>query len=201
MKKSPAAHLKACDPVLATIIADREPFKAYPNPDIYFSLIASIISQQLSVKAADTIHNRFLDLFPDRYPASALLLAMTADQLRAAGLSRQKSGYLHNVAAFAAAHDITTAALKKKSDDEIIALLTQIKGVGRWTVEMLLMFPLARPDVLPVDDLGIQLAMKKLYNLRQTGPRLRKKMAAIAEAWRPHRTLACKFLWRWRSGS
>ena len=199
MKTTAHDFLKASDPILARIITGDATFKAFRNPDMYYSLLASITSQQLSVKAADTIFGRFLDLFPKRYPEPKRLLALSIDQLRSVGVSRQKAGYMQNVATFAVQHDLGHGALKKMSDDEIIALLTQIKGVGRWTVEMLLMFPLKRPDVFPADDLGIQNAMKKLYGLRQTGPKLRKKMAAIAEAWRPHRTLACKHLWRWKS--
>jgi len=193
-----AQHLAARDAKLAGILAG-PPFKAYRRSDLYLDLLESILSQQLSVKAAATIFGRFLDLFPNRQPAPRRLLALRPEQLRAAGLSRQKAGYLHNVADFALRHAVSRAALRRLADEEVIALLTQIKGVGRWTVEMLLMFPLDRPDVFPVDDLGIQLAMKQLYGLRGQGPRLRKRMTVIADAWRPHRTLACKYLWRWRS--
>ncbi len=189
--------MKSCDPKLAKAIGG-EPFKAYRNSDIYMDLIESIMSQQLSVKAAATIFGRFLDLFPKRYPEPMLVLELPDAEFRGAGVSRQKAGYLKNVALFAVENNLSLDALKKLGDDEIIALLTQIKGVGRWTVEMLLMFPLGRPDVFPADDLGIQIAMKKLYGLRAKGSPLRKRMFAIAEKWRPHRTLACKYLWRWR---
>ena len=175
------------------------PFKAYRHSDLFLDLLEAITSQQLSGKAATTIFERFLDLFPGRQPTPRRLFALKPERLRTAGLSRQKAGYLHNVATFALRQDLSRAALRHLGDDEIIALLTQIKGVGRWTAEMLLMFPLDRPDVFPVDDLGIQLAMKKLYGLRGDGRRLHKRMTAIAENWRPQRTLACKYLWRWRS--
>ena len=191
-------YLAARDARLAGILTG-PPFKAYRHSDLYLDLIEAIVSQQLSGQAAATIFDRFLDLFPRRQPTPRRLRAMRLERLRAAGLSRQKAGYLHNVAAFALCHDLSRAALRPLSDDEIVALLTQIKGVGRWTAEMLLMFPLDRPDVFPVDDLGIQLAMQQLYGLRSRGPRLRRRLTAIAEAWRPHRTLACKHLWRWRS--
>jgi DNA-3-methyladenine glycosylase II len=191
-------HLAARDPKLAGILTG-PPFKAYRHPDLYRDLLESIVSQQLSIKAAATIFARFLALFPGRQPTPRRVLALPEEKLRAAGLSRQKAGYLRNVAAFALHHDVSRAALRRLGDDEVIALLTQIKGVGRWTAEMLLMFPLDRPDVLPLDDLGIQLAMKKLYGLRGHGRGLHRRMAALAEAWRPHRTLACKYLWRWRS--
>ena len=175
------------------------PFKAYRHSDLFLDLLEAITSQQLSGKAATTIFERFLDLFPGRQPTPRRLFALKPERLRTAGLSRQKAGYLHNVATFALRHDLSRAALRRLSDEEIITLLTQIKGVGRWTVEMLLMFPLDRPDVFPLDDLGIQLAIKKLYGLRGDGRRLHKRMTIIAENWRPHRTLACKYLWRWRS--
>ena len=186
------------DAKLAGILSG-PPFKTYRHSDLYQDLIESILSQQLSGKAAMTIIGRFMDLFPARRPTPRRLIALRLEQLRAAGVSRQKAGYLHNVARFALRHDLSRTALRRLNDHEIIALLTQIKGVGRWTAEMLLMFPLNRPDVLPVDDLGIQVAMKKLYGLRGHGPRLHKRMIALAEVWRPHRTLACKYLWRWRS--
>ncbi len=197
----PAAleHLAARDLKLAALLVG-PPFKAYRHPDLYRDLLESIVSQQLSIKAAATIFGRFLALFPGRQPTPRRVLALKLTQLRAAGLSRQKAGYLRNVAAFALRHDVSRAALHRLSDDEVIALLTQIKGVGRWTAEMLLMFPLDRHDVLPLDDLGIQLAMKKLYGLRGRGRGLHRRMVALAEVWRPHRTLACKYLWRWRSG-
>jgi DNA-3-methyladenine glycosylase II len=191
-------HLRASDPVLAGILHGR-PFDSYPNADVYLDLLESILSQQLSVKAAATIFGRFRALFPGGYPDPRTLAALSDAALRAAGVSRQKAGYLRNVAAFALAHDLSRAGLDRLSDDELMELLTQIKGVGRWTAEVLLMFSLGRPDVFPADDLGIQVAMKKLYRLRGAGPRLRRRMIAIAERWRPHRSLACRYLWRWRN--
>ena len=193
----PAQHLNAADPVLARIPLDLT-FKRSRNSDLYLDLLSSIMAQQLSVNAADTIFARFLDLFPDRYPSPALLSAMSDEHLRTAGVSRQKAGYVRHVAAFAVAQGFDRRAIDRMTDDEVIAHLTQIKGVGRWTVEMLLMFSLNRSDVFPVDDLGIQIAMKKLYGLRGEGRALRQRMIRIAEAWRPFRTHACKCLWRWR---
>lgn len=192
-----AHHLKAADPVLAGIPLDHR-FKVSRKSDLYLDLLSSIMAQQLSVKAADTIFERFLDLFPERYPRPELLAAMSDEHLRTAGVSRQKAGYVRNVAAFAAANGFDHRRIQRMTDDEVVAHLTQIKGVGRWTVEMLLMFSLNRPDVFPADDLGIQIAMKKLYRLRGEGRALRQRMIRIAEAWRPYRTHACKCLWRWR---
>jgi len=194
------AYLAQRDPRLARILTG-PPFKTGGGSELFLDLLESIMSQQLSGKAAATIHGRFCRLFPAQRPTPQRLLKLTADELRAAGVSRQKAGYLHNVATFFLTHDLSHEALKQLDDDAILALLTQIKGVGRWTVEMILMFSLRRPDVFPVDDLGIQLAVKQLYGLRTSGTRLRKRMEALAEAWRPHRTLACRYLWRWRNAN
>ena len=196
--KNPRQYLRERDSVLATIITGPEG-KVSRSADLYLDLLNAIVSQQLSGRAATTIFERFLDLFPDRDPTPRRLKAMLLPRLRSAGVSRQKAGYLKNVAAFALRQPLDRAALRRLSDDEIIAQLTEIKGVGRWTVEMLLMFSLGRRDVFPLDDLGIQLAMKKLYHLRGRGRQLHKRMLAIASSWQPERTLACRYLWRWRS--
>lgn len=186
------------DPALAGIMRGRTPFTPRARPDPYLDLLQSIVSQQLSVKAADTIFKRLCALFPRGYPTADRLAGLSDQALRAAGVSRQKAGYLRNVAEFARAGGLRLARLRAMTDDEVIAHLTAIKGVGRWTVEMLLMFTLGRPDIFPVDDVGIQAAMIRLYRLRVRGPALRRRMEKIAEAWRPHRTAACHFLWQWR---
>jgi DNA-3-methyladenine glycosylase II len=193
------SHLRRRDPALRPALRGVQPFRRPRRADLYLDLLESIVSQQLSIKASATIFSRFLDLFPDGYPAPARLARMTPTRLRGAGLSRQKAGYLKNVARFALRNDLSARALRALDDDAIIARLTSIKGVGRWTVEMLLMFTLNRPDVFPVDDVGIQNAMKNLYGLRASGRALRRRLEKIAERWRPHRTFACRCLWRWRS--
>ena len=186
------------DPRLARIMKGRQPFRPPARPDPYRDLLQSIISQQLSVKAADTIFARFLDLFPRGRPTPARLVVMSDEVLRSAGVSRQKAGYLRNVAAFARTGGLRHARLRTYTDEQVIEHLTAIKGVGRWTVEMLLMFNLQRPDVFPVDDVGIQAAMIRLYGLRVRGRALRVRMEQIAARWRPYRTVACHFLWQWR---
>jgi DNA-3-methyladenine glycosylase II len=168
---------------------------------VYEALLESILSQQLSVKAAATIHRRFLDLFPHRRPDPRRLARMSPGRLRAAGVSRQKAGYLRDVARFALRHDLGRRRLGRMSDEEIVECLTRIKGVGRWTVEMLLMFNLGRPDVFPVDDLGIRQTMIRLYRIRAAGRPLRARLERIAEAWRPFRSYACFALWRWKDGA
>jgi DNA-3-methyladenine glycosylase II len=188
------------DPIMQGL-ADRLP-QPEPSPrrDLYVYLLGAIVSQQLSTRVADVIYKRFLDLFPDRYPAAQPLLDMPAQTLRAAGLSGQKTAYLKNIAAFHLATPIDAAHLDALPDEEVIRHLTQIKGVGRWTVEMLLMFPMNRPDVFPIDDLGIRQSIISLYGLTQTGKALQTRLVEVAENWRPHRTLACKYLWLARDG-
>lgn len=124
--------------------------------------------------------------------------ALSPEDLRAAGVSRQKAQYIQNVARFFQEEQLLQKDWSKLDDQAIIDNLTVIKGVGRWTVEMLLMFTLRRPDVMPTDDLGIQQAMIQLYGLEERGRPLHRKMTAIAEGWRPYRTYACRYLWKWR---
>ena len=191
------AHLQQ-EPNIAGLIARIELPERVPSGAVYFDLLESIVSQQLSVKAATTIFNRFLDLFEDQYPHPHLVAAMDSTVMRGVGLSNQKAGYIKNVAAFAVEHRWEDQNWDSMSDDEIIAHLTQIKGVGKWTVQMVLMFTLNRPDIFPVDDLGIQQGMAFLFALEEEGKPLKTKMELLAEPWRPYRTLACKYLWRYK---
>ncbi len=163
---------------------------------IYEALVSSVISQQLSVKAAATIKGRFLALFPENYPEPKIVLLMAPEEMRAVGLSRQKISYLQNIAEHKAAGKLEDAQLAHLPDEELIAQLVQIKGIGRWTAEMILMFALHRPDVMPLDDLGIYNAMKRLYQFEETHKAAKPKMLSFSEAWRPHRTLACRYLWQ-----
>ncbi len=172
-----------------------------PSGKVYYDLLESIVSQQLSVKVATVIFNRFCALFPDQYPHPDLLAAMEIGLLRTAGLSVQKASYLQNVAAFSLQHDLENHNWAGMSDEEIIAFLTRIKGVGVWTSEMILMFTIGRLDVFPKDDLGIQQAMIKLYNLDGKDKDFKKSMIAIAEDWRPYRTIASRYLWRWKDNT
>lgn len=188
-------HLRAADPVIADLIDHYPRPKQRRGRDPYHDLLHAVLSQQVSVRAADAISRRFLDLFPDRTPAPDRLAAMSDAELRTAGVSRQKAGYLRAIAAFTRDGGLDRDRLRGMTDDAIIDHLVQIRGVGRWTAEMLLMFTLNRPDILPVDDLGIRNAMTRLYRLRSKGPRLTARMITLARPWRPHRTLACRYLW------
>ncbi|MCB0569318.1 MAG: DNA-3-methyladenine glycosylase 2 family protein [Phaeodactylibacter sp.] len=167
--------------------------------DLYRGLLRAIVYQQLSGKAAGTIFGRFLGLFPDGYPHAQQLATMEPETLRAVGLSRQKLSYLQNVANFFLDGQIEAEKWSQWDDEAAIQHLTQIKGVGRWTVQMLLLFNLGRPDIFAPDDLGIQQAMIRLYDIRESGRALRQRMAAIAEPWRPYRSYACRYLWRWNA--
>jgi len=184
------------DPIMAAIISQGQPLTSSKSEDLYYKLLSSIVSQQLSTKVAAVIFRRFTALFPDDYPHPQLVLEAPDEVLRGAGLSFQKIGYVRNVAAFAAEGNMTHATIDAMESEDLIRHLTQIKGVGRWTVEMLLMFALERPDVFPVDDLGIQNAMKRHYGLEETGKALKLRMQDLAENWRPYRTIASKYLWQ-----
>jgi len=184
------------EPVITTCPYPR----SHKNKDIYLALLSSIVSQQLSIKAAQTIFDRLLDLFDGRYPYPETLSKINVRRLRSVGLSLQKSGYVKNVAKFALQGEgLNYSNLQRHNDEELMAYLTQIKGVGRWTVEMLLMFPLNRPDVFSADDLGIQQTMKKIYDIKLQGRELKQQMHEIAQLWQPYRSIVCKYLWHWKS--
>ncbi|RSK48842.1 DNA-3-methyladenine glycosylase family protein [Hymenobacter rigui] len=190
-------HLAAADPVLARLIAQGHPIQPAAHEDLYLALLRAIVGQQISTKAAAAIWRKVQALFlPDGYPEPAALLQLTEEELRAAGISRQKAGYLRAIAEFAQRDQLDHAHLSQLSDDEFTRHLTQIKGVGRWTAQMLQMFALDQPDVFPEGDLGIQNAMRRHYGLTETGRALLKRMTELAEPWRPYRTLASKYLWQ-----
>ncbi|MFK7947893.1 MAG: DNA-3-methyladenine glycosylase [Saprospiraceae bacterium] len=186
------------DKQLATLINTLELPVLVSDGDVYVALTRSIVSQQLSIKAAATIYGRFLDLFDNRYPTKNKVLNFSIETLRAVGLSRQKASYIQNVATFFQEHEEASPTdWSTMSDEAIIEYLTQIKGVGKWTVEMILMFTLNRLDVLPLDDLAIRTRMIKLYNVEETGRQLKPKLTKIAESWQPYRSIACRYLWLW----
>lgn len=189
-------HLKK-DKILAGAI-DRLNCEIRPelDIDIYHALLRSIVSQQLSTKVARIIWNRFTDLFIDSYPGPEQLLAKDHELLRGVGLSNSKANYVKNVAEFKMLNDMSFDYLQNFSDLDIISYLTQIKGVGTWTVQMILMFPMDRPNVFPLNDLGIQNAMKKLYQLSLEKKELLLKMEEISLQWEPYRTVASKYLWK-----
>jgi DNA-3-methyladenine glycosylase II len=184
------------DPVLAALIRAHGPCGLADGVriDYFAALVRSIVFQQLSTKAASTIHARLLGLFPDGQVTAAALMALTEDQFRSVGISRQKSMYLRDLSDKTRSGVLTLEAIEQLDDEGVIAALTTVKGVGRWTAEMFLMFRLHRPDVLPVGDLGILTAVQRAYRMRKrpTPERLLK----LGEAWKPYRSVACWYLWR-----
>jgi DNA-3-methyladenine glycosylase II len=158
------------------------------------ALLRSIVYQQLSGKAATTILDRVLALYGGRYPRPAQLLDTPEPTLRGAGLSRQKLGYLRDLAAKVDTGEVPLARVGRLPDEEVITHLTRVKGIGRWTAQMFLIFRLGRPDVLPEMDLGIQTAIQRAYGLpERPGP---ADVLRIGERWRPHATVASWYLWR-----
>lgn len=169
------------------------------NKDVYGALLNSIISQQLSVKAAATIHSRLLSLFPENDPKPELMIDMSLAKLRGAGLSKQKIGYVKAIAKVASDNGLRHEELSKKSDDDLIKYLTELHGVGQWTAEIILMFSFNRKNSFPVGDVGIQNAMRRLYKLDEEGQEFKKKLISIAEQWHPYRAVVCRYLWGWKS--
>ncbi|MBA2328000.1 MAG: DNA-3-methyladenine glycosylase 2 family protein [Flavisolibacter sp.] len=193
-------HL-AKDKKLRSVLMEQDPFELKFHKNICLRLCASIMSQQLSTKVAKVIYHRFLELYSAAEPTPEQIVATPFDAIRAIGLSNAKTQYLLNVAQFAIDYKLDDKKLKKMSDEDIIELLTQIKGVGRWTVEMLLMFTLGREDLFAADDYGIQVAMKKLYKLDDTNKKeFKENMLKISKKWSPYRTYACMHLWHWKDG-
>ena len=182
-------------PLLQTV----KPYELKKRKNVCLRLCASIMSQQLSTRVAEVIFKRFLELYGAKEPTPQQIIDTPFDKLRAIGLSNAKVNYVQNVAKYMLEHNADDKKLNKMSDEEVVAFLTPIKGVGKWTVEMLLMFTLGREDIFAVDDLGIQQAMAKVYKLDLTDKKaLREKMLKISAKWSPYRTYACFYLWKYK---
>ena len=187
------------DKLLKSIIAAQQPYELVKKKGVYLHLCASIMSQQLNTKVATIIYNRFLDLYKNKRPTARQIVDTPIDTLKSIGLSNAKANYVQNVCRFFIEEKITDARLHKMSNEEVIKYLSRIKGVGQWTVEMILMFTLGREDVFAVDDLGIQNSIKKLYKLENLDKKaLKEKMLRISGSWSPYRTYACRYLWGWK---
>ena len=190
-------YLMRKDPVLATVIRQVGPCQLpnMPYQPPFMALAEAITSQQLSVKAADTIFGRFCALFaPDNIPDPHRLLTLQDEAIRAAGFSRSKVVFLRDLAAHVTENRLELDRLHELEDAHVLEQLTAVKGIGVWTAEIYLMFRLQRPDVFPVDDLGLVKGAQKVYGLRQRPTR--KKLLKMAEAWRPYRSVAAWYLWR-----
>jgi DNA-3-methyladenine glycosylase II len=193
-------HLEK-DKKLKRVLQQQEPVELRRRKHIYLYLCASIMSQQLSTKVAQVIYQRFLALYGKKSPSAQQILDTPFETLRGIGLSNAKASYVQNVCRFFKEQKLTDARLYRMTDEEVVATLTQIKGVGKWTAEMILMFGLQHEDVFPADDLGIQQSMMKLYRLNAASKKeLLVQMHKVAEQWRPYRTYACLYLWRWKDG-
>jgi DNA-3-methyladenine glycosylase II len=193
-------HLQK-DKKLKRIIDPDEPhrLKKRKSSELWVYLCSSIMSQQLSVKVADVIYQRFLNLYGGKKPKPGDVLNTPVKTLRSIGLSNAKATYVREVARFEIEKGLSGRNVARMDNEAFIAYVTQIKGVGRWTAEMMLMFALQREDVFSIDDFGIQQAMVRLYHLDTTDrKKLRAEMVRISEKWQPYRTYACLHLWNWK---
>lgn len=191
-------HLSLVDPILGAVIKKTKLSRREPRTDHFQSLVEEIISQQLSGRVADVITKRFVKLFKNQKPAASFpkpnqVLKMPDENMRKAGLSYGKIGYIKNIAQAVKNGTLVFEKLKECEDEEAIKILTGIKGVGRWTAEMFLMFTLGRKDIFAYGDLGLKNAMQRLYGLRKHPSQ--KTAERISKKWKPHRTLACRYLW------
>ena len=186
-------HLKKSDPILRAIIERVGPCRMEFGEPVFHSLAEAIVYQQLNGKAAVTIFNRFAALAGKPVTAEGIL-KLTPENMRAVGLSKQKSSYLFDMAERASRGELDFTRLQDLTDEEVIKHLTQVKGVGVWTAHMFLMFTLKRPNVLPTGDFGVQMAIKKHYGKRKLPKPL--QMEKIARPWEPYRSIACWYLWR-----
>lgn len=189
------AHLKRVDPILSDVIDRVGTYAIVRRPERFHSLVRAIIFQQLAGRAAQTIFDRFVKAVGGkRFPTPALLLAASDEVLRGAGLSRGKMSYIRDLATHVNNRTLNFHRHSRMTDDEIIADLTRVRGIGRWTAEMFLMFNLHRPDVLPVDDLGVRNAVGRLYKMNPAPTP--KALREFGERWRPYRSVASWYLWR-----
>ena len=185
--------------MLNELIRQHGPFQLERKKNICLYLCYSIMSQQLSTKVANVLRQRFLELYGGKTPMPQQIVDTPFEKLRGIGLSNAKVSYIQNVARFEMEQGMGHRRLTKMSNEEIIAYLTHIKGVGRWTTEMLLMFALCREDVFAMDDLGLQQAIIGLYGLRNRKKKtLQAAISRITFQWAPYRTYACLYLWRWK---
>ncbi|MCZ6778053.1 MAG: DNA-3-methyladenine glycosylase 2 family protein [Acidobacteria bacterium] len=186
--------LRAADPVLGAVIERAGPCRIEGRRDAFIALAEAIVHQQLSMKAAATIWKRFEGLFTGGRVVPDVLKRLSSQRLRGVGLSRQKIRYLKSLATSFEDGTLGGRELRRLGDEEVIESLTRLPGIGRWTAEMFLIFCLKRPDVWPVDDLGLLKGLKRLFRLRRLPKR--EKALALGERWRPYRTVATWYLWR-----
>lgn len=187
-------HFKKVDPVLYEIAKEIKIEERKKSTDLFTDLIESIISQQLSIKASDTIFGRFKKLFPKEKITANKILEISDEKIRECGISFSKILYIKGIAKAVINKEIDLKKLDKLNDEEVIGELIKLKGVGQWTAEMFLMFSLGRPDVFSAGDLGLQNAMIKLYKLKNKPGK--EKLLELSHKWSPHRTVASRILWK-----
>ncbi len=187
-------HLGKQDETMKRVISAVGPCKLEPAPDHFLVLVRSIISQQISTKAAASIAAKLLATVGKKKLTHTAILDLTEEQMRLAGLSRAKVRYMRDLAERVDARSLRLQALRKMADEDVIEELIQVKGIGRWTAEMFLMFSLGRPDVLPVDDLGFRAAVMRHYELAEIPNKA--FLVEFGERWRPYRSIATWYLWR-----
>ena len=188
-------HLSNSDPIMARIIAEVGPLGIMRRSERFQALARTIIFQQLAGPAASAIYNRFVALYPGpKFPSAEQVLATSDEDLRKAGLSGKKALYIKDLAGHIKDGTLNFHRFHRMTDDEIIIDLTRVKGIGRWTAEIFLMFNLGRPDVMPADDLGVQSAVKRAYRMRERPTR--KRLTKFGQRWSPYRTAAAWYLWR-----
>lgn len=194
MEDKAKTYLASVDPILAEVIKEIELEEHKPNENCFYALVSEIIGQQLSGKAADAIEKRFLALFSrGALPEPEEILALSDEIIRGAGLSFSKISYIKNIARAVVEKQLNIEEFDTLPDEEIITALTAIKGIGRWTAEMFLMWTLLRPDVFSYGDLGLRKGMQKIYKLKKEPSA--KKAAQISNRWKPYRSLACRYVW------
>jgi DNA-3-methyladenine glycosylase II len=191
-----ADHLSSHDPRLAPVIARFGLCTIQPHTNYYQDLVESIIGQQLSVKAAATIRDRFKALFNDTLPSPEAIIATDVQTMRSAGLSNQKANYIRDLAQHVIDGRISFDNIDALSNEEIIAKLTDVKGIGEWTVHMFLMFCMGRLDILAHGDLGIRSGIKKLYDLEQLPNPQEVRTIADDNHWQPYASIACWYIWQ-----
>jgi DNA-3-methyladenine glycosylase II len=187
-------HIVKRDPVLGKVLESHGVFEFSVEGDLFEALVESILSQQLAGPSAASIIRKVRALYPEGRLEAEAVYRTPARKLRAAGVSPQKLTYLRDLSKRVARGKIDLESLRTMEDGEIIRILDEVRGIGPWTVQMLLIFTLGRPDVFPVDDLGVRRGLQGVYSLEEEPDR--KEMERIAESWQPYRTVASLYLWR-----
>lgn len=187
-------HFQSVDPILYSVLEKISPIEHSSRTTYFEDLVSAIIQQQLSEKAGETIWLRFKKLFPKDDMTPEKVLALPDDKIRKVGTSWSKAGYIKNIARAIVDKSLIVEKLPELKDEEVIVELTKIKGIGRWTAEMFLMFTLDRPDVFSHGDLGLRNAIKKLYNFKKDPSQA--TIERLSQKWSPYRTIACRILWR-----